>query len=480
MSESEKKNDAPDYRIPESDTFWSGLTWKASLVVALVGGALSAFGFSNDAERFGYSYLFGFIVVTTIVLGGIFYCAVTNFTAGHWGVTARRMAEVAGSAAPLLLLLFIPLAGGVMSGTFTMYDEWLQLDHGDHGDHEDHGDEHEGHDDHEHEGESAQEHEEHGALDFFTASTAHAQDIERVRRNPPVDGIHTTRTSQEHAAHHHVLHHKASWLSGNGWLIRGVVYLAIWILLGFFFFFRSLKQDTASKEERFQINREVQSRSAFVAIAFGLTLTFAAFDWVMSLEPSWYSTIFGVTVFAGSAVAILALQTFVGISLYQKGHVGEALNVEHFHDLGKLLFGFMCFWAYVCFSQWMLIWYAGIPEEAVWYLKRWGHGWKFWSLMLGFGHFVIPFYLMMSRLWKRRLPLMKLGAIWLFILHICDVYWLVLPQYGDFSLNAMDIGALLLCLGLFFAYFFRTLTKHPLIPVGDPRLQRCIHHHQTY
>ncbi len=461
-----------DYRIPDSDKLWKKNSWVFSAGIAAIGGILSLLGFSSDADRFGYSYLFGFIVVTTFVLGGIFYSAATNFTAGHWGVTARRMAEVAGSAAPLIAILFIPLAAGVYTGTFSMYDEWLHLHDG----HGEHGESHEEHGDHAHEGE------EHSALDLFNASTAHAQEfeLERVRRYEPINGLHGERSAQEHAAHHHVLEHKSGWLAGSFWLVRGLIYLLIWIAIGIFYFRNSIAQDDADEKERFAITNKVKSLSAMCAVGFGLTLTFAAFDWIMAMEPSWYSTIFGVVVFAGSAVAILAIQTVVGIRLYQRGHVGEALNVEHFHDLGKLLFGFMCFWAYVSFSQWMLIWYAGIPEEAVWYHKRWGHGWKFWSLFVGFGHFVLPFYFLISRLVKRRLGMMAFGAAWLLIMHICDVYWLILPQAGEFAPNASDIGALLLCVGLFFTYFFWMLGRHPLIPVGDPRLARCIHHHQSY
>ena len=216
------------------------------------------------------------------------------------------------------------------------------------------------------------------------------------------------------------------------------------------------------------------------AIAFGLTLTFAAFDWMMSLEPTWYSTIFGVVIFAGSAVGILAFTVIIAISLIQRGVVGKAMNVEHVHDLGKLLFGFMCFWAYTSFSQWMLIWYAGIPEEATWFHKRWEGGWQFWSLMLMLGHFALPFYFLISRMVKRRLPLMMMGAIWLLIMHIADIYFYVMPQFGALTLRPVDFGALMFVGGIFFAYVFWQLGRLPLIPLGDPRLQRSLDHHQSH
>jgi hypothetical protein len=220
--------------------------------------------------------------------------------------------------------------------------------------------------------------------------------------------------------------------------------------------------------------------SPLAAIVFGLTLTFAAFDWMMALEPTWYSTIFGVVVFAGSAVGMLALTTIIAISLIHRGLVGKVMNVEHVHDLGKLLFGFMCFWAYTSFSQWMLIWYAGIPEEATWFHKRWEGGWQFWSLMLMLGHFALPFYFLISRMVKRRLPLMMIGAVWLLIMHVADVYWYVMPQFGALTLSPVDFGALFLVGGIFFAYVFWMLGRVPLVPVGDPRLQRSIQHHQSH
>src|SRR5690606_41803355 len=123
----------------------------------------------------------------------------------------------------------------------------------------------------------------------------------------------------------------------------------------------------------------------------------------MSLEPAWYSTIFGVVIFGGSAAAILALLIVWGVSLHQSGEVGDAINVEHIHDLGKMMFGFFCFWTYVSFSQWMLIWYAGIPEEAEFFHKRWQSGWQTVSAMMILMHFALPILLYISSIFTRNL-----------------------------------------------------------------------------
>ena len=471
----------PTYRIPESDGFWAKTSWQASAVLALVGLGLCVFGFTQNPERFGYAYLFGFFTVLTFAFGGLFYVLALHFTGGHWGLTARRLAEIIGLSVVPTAILAIPLFAGVATGTFDLYDEWMGSHHGGHG--EEHGGEHgeEHGDDHAEpaEGEGAHgEAEEHGSL--FAPSVARAQEFPpQVDPQPPIRS-HEVHTPQMEAAHHHIIEHKSGYLNQGRWFGFAALYFLIWIGLAVFYFRSSVKQDDAPKKERFELTNKMKKVSALGAIAFGLSLTFAAFDWLMALEGSWYSTIFGVVIFAGSAVAVLALIIVLGIGLHRKGHIGNALNVEHFHDLGKLMFGFMCFWAYVSFSQWMLIWYAGIPEEQTWYHKRWQDGWKAWALFMMIGHFGLPFYFLISRIVKRNLGMLRLGAIWLIFMHVCDIYVFVLPQYGGFGPSAIDFGALLFCGGVFFTFVFRMLMRVPLIPLGDPRLERALHHHQSH
>ena len=471
MSSPKTEGAKPTYRIPEGNGFWSKTAWQASAVLAGVGLLLSIFGFTSDPERFGYSYLFGLMTILTFVFGGLFLVVALHFTAGHWGVTARRIAETIASGVLVAAALAVPFFVGVATDKFNLYDEWMAgHGHGDHGDHAgEHGGGHEdgGHDDHE-------AGEEHGSS-LFGPSVAHAQDHGDAHAEE-----HHPHTPQMEAAHHHIMAHKAPYLNQVRWFGFAAFYWLVWIAIGFFYFRTSLMQDKANRAESFALTNKMKKWSALSAILFGLTLTFAAFDWLMALEPAWYSTIFGVIVFAGSAMSIFALLIVIGVSLYRRGLMGEALNTEHFHDLGKMMFGFMCFWAYVSFSQWMLIWYAGIPEESTWFQKRWDGAWKLWSLALMIGHFALPFYFLISRMVKRRLGMLQFGAVWLLVMHVADIYFFVLPQAGRFSLNHLDIGALLLCGGAFFTYVFRTLAKNPLIPMGDPRLERAIYHHQSH
>ena len=455
------------YVAPEG-SFWAK-AWTLPAGIAALGLILVlVFGVMGNVERLGYAYLFAFMSVLTFVFGGLFLVIAEHLTAGHWGVTTRRIPEVVMSAAPLVAVLAIPLFAGVYGGAFHMYDEWMSVHH--------HG---AAHDEHELEGadeeaEEAAEEEHLGEeASLFQASVAHAQHGDAAAEAEHV--VHHTPQFEE--LHHHTLEKKSGYLAPTSWGIRAVVYFLIWILLALFYFRTSRKQDETKDLE---LTNKMKRWAPLSAILFGLTLTFAAFDWMMSLEPTWYSTIYGVVVFAGSAVGMLAFTVIIAISLIQRGVVGKAMNVEHVHDLGKLLFGFMCFWAYTSFSQWMLIWYAGIPEEATWFHKRWEGGWQFWSLLLMLGHFALPFFFLISRMVKRRLPMMMIGAIWLLIMHIADVYWYVMPQFGPLGLYPVDWGAIFLVGGIFFAYVFWQLGRVPLVPVGDPRLQRSLDHHQSH
>ena len=165
------------------------------------------------------------------------------------------------------------------------------------------------------------------------------------------------------------------------WILAGIelAIAAVWLAISFFYYKKSVQQDT-SKDKALTV--QMARWAPLSAVGFGLSLTFAAFDWLMSIEPTWYSTIFGVVIFAGSALSILAVTILVSLGLMENNKVGDAINVEHLHDHAKLMFGFMCFWTYVSFSQWMLIWYAGIPEEAIFFWKRWEGGWDDWEKRL--------------------------------------------------------------------------------------------------
>ena len=276
-----------------------------------------------------------------------------------------------------------------------------------------------------------------------------------------------------------LIQHKAGYLDPTFFYVRSGVHLLAWSLLGWWYWKSSLAQDASGDPA---ITRRLQVVSAPAMVLFGVTLTFASFDWLMSLDPHWFSTIFGVYVFAGSTVAILSVLSLLAIFTSATGRRGRGplagvVNREHLHDLGKLLFGFVVFWAYIGFSQYMLIWYGNIPEETVWYAHRLEHGWENVTYALVIGHFALPFLYLLSRdVKRRRLPLAA-AAVWMLVLHYVDLYWLVMPAIGGehgFAFAWYDLVNLLAVGGIVFGAFGWVARRRPLVPVADPRLPESL------
>jgi len=280
-----------------------------------------------------------------------------------------------------------------------------------------------------------------------------------------------------------ILAGKAGWLDPGFFWLRSAVYLAAWALLGWWFRRRSLAQDASGDPG---VTRRLQALAAPAILVYALTQTFAAFDWIMSLDPHWYSTIFGVYFFAGQAVAIFSLLALLAMALERGGKAegGErrpgplagVVTVEHYHDLGKLLFAFVVFWAYIAFSQFMLIWYANIPEETVWYAHRLEHGWEGATWALAIGHFVLPFFFLLPRGVKRKRSTLAAAAVWMLVVHYLDLYWLAMPAIHPegFRPHLLDLVALLGIGGLALGALAFALARPALVPIGDPRLPESL------
>ncbi len=268
---------------------------------------------------------------------------------------------------------------------------------------------------------------------------------------------------------------KALFLNPGFFYARAVVYLVLWGAMGWWFRRRSLAQDGIGDPGT---TRLLQSVSAPALLVFAITLTLASFDWIMSLDPHWYSTIFGVYVYAGSTVAIFALVILLALVLERRGPLAGVVTPEHYHDLGKLLFSFVVFWAYIAFSQYMLIWYGNMPEETVWFLERLGHGWLGLTLVLALGNFVLPFFYLLSRDVKRHRLALGIGSGWLLAMHYVDVYWLVMPSLSahraGFRPHWLDLLALLAVAGLFLGSLGLLMRRPALVPVADPRLPESL------
>lgn len=492
MSASKKESKQTKWELTGS---WAG-AWKIAAAIGVLGLLASGAGYASDPRRFAFSWMFAFISVLTVALGALFFVIVQHLTVAGWSVTVRRTAEFFSSGIVVLIPLFLPIV--LFMGTLF---PWAS-DHGGHAASPEHG--------------AA----EHSLLDTIV-KPAFAQEAAEGAAQPAThdepaahaapESVHAAPNAEhgEHAEapahtvpartagashgehgpealglpdphelqHHEVMFKKSGYLSRNFFYGRAVFYFLVWVFLAFRFFGNSTAQDV-SKDPKLTLKSQGLAPGA--TFLFGLTLTFAAFDWIMSLEPSWFSTIFGVYIFAGGVVGALATITLVTLSLQKAGPLANAVTIEHFHDLGKLTFGFIVFWAYIGFAQFMLIWYAALPEETTFYHNRWDHGpWATISLFLLVGHFVVPFFWLISRNFKRVLGRLQIGAAMVLFMHLVDIYWLVMPNFAlgsdSFSFHWLDVTCLLAVGGLYSAFVFFRMTKFPLVPVGDPRLQRSLH-----
>ncbi len=268
---------------------------------------------------------------------------------------------------------------------------------------------------------------------------------------------------------------KHAYLNLPFFYIRAAFYFLVWTFFGRWFLMTSVKQDNTGDA---LLTDKMAKYSTFGMILFAFTQTFFIFDWVMSIDAHWYSTMFGVYYFAGSVVCAYATIIIVSYLLRVTGNLKESITVEHYHDLGKLLFGHNVFWTYIGFSQFMLIWYTNIPEETLFFHHRAVGSWKIISLMLPWCHFAIPFVFLMSRNVKRKLPLLVTGATWLFIMCYIDIYWLVQPNFHHegASFGVSDISSIFFVGGIFIFLFLNRLKKYPLIPINDPRLPQCLNY----
>ena len=286
---------------------------------------------------------------------------------------------------------------------------------------------------------------------------------------------------------------KAAWLNRGFWTARQfLVWFAAWGLMALWFWRNSVRQDRTGEVE---ITDKLQRTAGLMAVIFALATNFGYFDMLMTLDPHWYSTMFGVYAFAGSFLNFFAVSILIFRFLQSRGVVTRSVTVEHYHDLGKFMFAFVFFWSYVAFSQWMLIWYGNIPEETAWLAKRggttddvWAPGiWGIVALVLMFGHWLIPFAGLLSRWTKRILPLLTFWAGWIVVAHFVDMFWIIMPEthptlehtaaaphFGkSLALAAIcwaGVGSLWLAGLIWFA------AKASLVPARDPRMPEALNY----
>lgn len=268
--------------------------------------------------------------------------------------------------------------------------------------------------------------------------------------------------------------HKQGFLNLPFFTLRALFYFGT--MIAFMRLFR--RYSIAQDHDGYPTHTLRLQKISFIALPiFAVTITFSAIDWLMGLDFHWYSTMWGVYIFAGSAQSSLAFLIILIYTLQRLGYLQSIINKEHYHLMGKLLLAFTVFWAYITFSQYMLIWYSNIPEETKFFIERNQGSWFWLSILLVVGHFIIPFILLLFQITKRKPHILTGIAAWLLLMHAADHYWIIMPRkhtQGIF-IHIMDITAWLGMAALFLALLIRHLRSSALIPIRDPRLQESLH-----
>lgn len=403
-----------------------------SLILFLMGGEI--------ANSYAFSYLFAFEVFFTITAGALFWCLLHNASNSAWGVAIRRIPETIAQSFVFLGILGLPLVLPFVPGKpewICRMWEWIGIHQ-----------------------------------DLTTSAAAGAGSV------------------KDALAHSNVLlYKKYNYLHLGfgglpGWDLR---YLLYFVLLGFTAW--KLRAYSLQQDATGDLKPTLSARrfSCGMLPVFAVCSTFAAIDWVKSLNYKWFSTMFGVNIFAGSALAAMALIILIVGTLVKTGHLKHIVSAEHFHLMGKLMFAFTVFWAYIAFSQYFLIWYANIPEETQFYAIRNTGGWWYFSLALVFVHFVAPFVLLLRRNAKRQINYVMACAALVICVHMLEMYWMIAPERGRSLYDAssapgmaffrdivFDVLAFATFAGVYGFMLIRNLAQHSLYPCGDPRLEESV------
>jgi hypothetical protein len=279
-----------------------------------------------------------------------------------------------------------------------------------------------------------------------------------------------------------ILKGKSAYLNVPFFLGRAAFYFVVWIGMAHLLSRWSLEMDRTGGR---QTIRRLQYLSGVGLLLYGLTVTFAAVDWVMSLEPHWFSTMYGLLFIVGQGVSTLAFLVLVLRLASEHPPLHGVIRQQHFHDLGNLMLAFVMLWAYISFSQFLIIWSGNLPEENVWYLHRLSEGWQIVAVALLVFHWAVPFVLLLSRKTKRNLRTLALVGAGLILMRLVDLYWLIAPTAGQghggeaaahggfhwvYLVTPVGIG------GIWVWYFLRQLRTRPLLPQGDERWQEILRH----
>jgi hypothetical protein len=263
-----------------------------------------------------------------------------------------------------------------------------------------------------------------------------------------------------------------TYLTVHGFIIRAILYFAIWNLLSFLLTRWSVEQDRPGARDN---TARFKAVSGPGLILYGFTISFAAIDWVMSIDPSWISTIYGLLILIGEVLSAMCFAIVVERILVNYKPMSELLKPDYVHDHGKWMMVFIMMWAYFAFSQWLIIWAGNLPEEITWYMTRLSGGWAYVGLWLAVFHFAVPFVLLLSRPFKRDIRRLVWLAIWLMLMRYVDLFWMIEPNFSArVHLTLADVVVPVAMGGLWLAYFFRNLSSIPLLPAYDPEAKEVL------
>ncbi|MCX6135978.1 MAG: quinol:cytochrome C oxidoreductase [Ignavibacteriales bacterium] len=266
-----------------------------------------------------------------------------------------------------------------------------------------------------------------------------------------------------------LLQGKEPYLNVTFFVIRFIIVFLLWMLFYFLFIKNSIQQDI-SRDQRLT-TKNIRLAAVFLPV-FAISISVLAIDWGMSLEPHWYSTIYSVYFFSGAIVASVAAGTLVILIFHDLGLLPQ-LRRDHFYSLGALMFAFVNFWAYIAFSQFLLMWYANLPEEVFWFIKRWNGGWEYASVILIILQFAVPYGVLLSQEAKMDPKRLRFIAIWILVAHFFDMFWLVMPTFSSsFTFGWMEIGFPILLVGVVILLLVVKVSRYNTVPIGDPKLQR--------
>ena len=275
----------------------------------------------------------------------------------------------------------------------------------------------------------------------------------------------------------HLVHEKHAYLNQTFFFIRAGLYFLIWMGLAFFFNRWSREQDDTAKRLPGRMDGRMRMLAGPGLVLYMLTITFMSVDWMMSLDPEFTSTIFGVLTLGGQGLSTLAFTVLVLAALSTTKPVADVIEPEHFHDFGKLMLAFTMLWAYFNVSQLIIIWSANLPEEIPWYVKRLGGTWGPISVLVLVGHFALPFAVLLSRNLKRSAKTLSMIAIWVLLMRVVDLSWTIRPVFNEQgTISWLDFAVVLGMGGIWLVAFSRNLAGRAVVPAHDPYFEEALAH----